>query len=257
MDQPLFVATDNRGVCTLTLNRPERHNAFDDRLITLLLQKLEQIESDPTVRVVILTGTGKSFSSGADLEWMRGMAKYDEKTNREDARRVAELMERLNTLAKPTIAQVNGPAFAGAVGLIACCDIVIASERAEFAISEVRLGLAPAVISPYVIAAIGARQARRLFLTAERISSEEARRIGLVHEVTSDDALADAVEKQVYYLLKAGPNALTECKRLILRLTKRETLEDTSTLIARLRVSEEGQEGMMAFFEKRKPKWVK
>lgn len=257
MDQPLLVTTDKRGVCTLTLNRPERHNAFDDQLITLLLRELEEIESDPSVRVVILTGTGKSFSSGADLEWMRGMAKYDEQTNRADARRVAELMERLNTLSKPTLAQVNGPAFAGAVGLIACCDVVIASERAEFAISEVRLGLVPAVISPYVIAAIGARQARRLFLTAERISSEEARRIGLVHEVASDDALANAVEKHVQYLLKAGPKALTECKSLVLRLTKRETAEDTSALIARLRVSEEGQEGMTAFFEKRKPKWAK
>lgn len=257
MDQPLLVTTDKRGVCTLTLNRPERHNAFDDQLITLLLRELEEIESDPSVRVVILTGTGKSFSSGADLEWMRGMAKYDEQTNRADARRVAELMERLNTLSKPTVAQVNGSAFAGAVGLIACCDIVIASERAEFSISEVRLGLAPAVISPYVIAAIGTRQARRLFLTAERISSEEARRIGLVHEIARDDALAGAVEKHVQHLLKAGPNALAECKRLVLRLTRREATEDTSALIARLRVSEEGQEGMAAFFEKRKPKWAK
>ena len=167
-------------------------------------------------------------------------------------------MERLNTLSKPTVARVNGPAFAGAIGLIACCDIVIAAERAEFAISEVRLGLAPAVISPYVIAAIGARHARRLFMTAERISSAEARRIGLVHEVVRDDALSDAVEKHVQYLLQAGPNALTECKRLILRLTEREpAAEETADVIARLRVSEEGQEGMTAFFEKRKPKWVK
>ncbi len=257
MDQPLLVRIDDRGVCTLTLNRPQRHNAFDNQLITRLLQKLKEIEGDSSARVVVLTGTGKSFSSGADLEWMRGMAKYDEQTNLEDARRVAELMECLNTLAKPTIAQVNGPAFAGAVGLIACCDIVIASERAEFAVSEVRLGLAPAVISPYVIAAIGARQARRLFLTAERISSEEAHRIGLVHEIASDDVLADVVEKHVQHLLKAGPTALTECKRLMLRLTEREGAEDTSALIARLRLSEEGQEGMAAFFEKRKPKWVK
>lgn len=256
MTKALLVETDNRGVCTLTLNRPERHNAFDDHLINLLLQALERIERDAAVRVVVLTGTGKSFSSGADLEWMRGMAKYDEQTNRKDAAHVAKLMETLNDLSKPTIAHVNGPAFAGAVGLIACCDIVIASERAEFAISEVRLGLAPAVISPYVIAAIGARQARRLFLTAERINSDEARRIGLVHEVVTDGALPEAVERIVDFLLKAGPNALAECKRLVLRLTSRQA-EDTSGLIARLRVSPEGQEGMTAFFEKRKPNWVK
>ena len=258
MSDALLVETDTRGVCTVTLHRPDRHNAFDDRLIALLLRKLEEIEDDPTVRVVVLTGTGKSFSSGADLEWMRGMAKYNEEANREDARRVAELMERLNNLSKPTVARINGPAFAGAIGLIACCDIVIAAERAEFAISEVRLGLAPAVISPYVIAAIGEREARRLFMTAERISSEEARRIGLVHVVASDETLADTVEKYIEYLLKAGPNALTECKRLILRLTEREpAAEETADVIARLRVSDEGQEGMTAFFEKRKPKWVK
>jgi methylglutaconyl-CoA hydratase len=256
MSDALLIRTDTRGVCTLTLNRPQRHNAFDDKLINLLLQALEQIERDSAVRVVVLTGTGKSFSSGADLEWMRGMAKYDEQTNRHDAARVAKLMETLNNLSKPTVAHVNGPAFAGAVGLIACCDIVIASERAEFAITEVRLGLAPAVISPYVIAAISARQARRLFLTAERISSEEARRLGLVHEVVTDEALPEAVERTVDFLLKAGPNALTECKRLVLRLTRRQA-EDTSELIARLRVSPEGQEGMTAFFEKRKPNWVK
>lgn len=256
MSDALLIQTDARGVCTLTLNRPERHNAFDDKLIDLLLQALEQIERDTAVRVVVLTGTGKSFSSGADLEWMRGMAKYDERTNRQDAARVAKLMETLNNLSKPAVARVNGSAFAGAVGLIACCDIVIASERAEFAITEVRLGLAPAVISPYVIAAIGARQARRLFLTAERIGSEEARRLGLVHEVVTDEALPQAVERTVDFLLKAGPNALAECKRLILRLTRRQA-EDTSELIARLRVSPEGQEGMAAFFEKRKPSWVK
>lgn len=256
MTEALLVKTDIRGVCTLTLNRPQRHNAFDDNLIDLLLQALAEIERDSAVRVVVLTGSGRSFSSGADLEWMRGMAKYDEQTNRKDAARVAKLMESLNNLSKPTIAQVNGPAFAGAVGLIACCDIVIASERAEFAITEVRLGLAPAVISPFVIAAIGARQARRLFLTAERISSEEARRVGLVHEVVSDEALPEAVEKTVSLLLRAGPKALAECKRLVLRLTRRQA-EDTSELIARLRVSPEGQEGMTAFLEKRKPNWVK
>jgi methylglutaconyl-CoA hydratase len=257
MSDTLRVNTDDRGVTTLTLNRPERHNAFDDKLINTLLATLQQIEQDPAARVVVLTGAGKSFSSGADLAWMRAMASYDEKTNREDAQRLARLMEVLNNLARPVVARVNGSAYGGAVGLIACCDIVIASEHAEFALTEVRLGLAPAVISPYVIAAIGARQARRLFLNAERISSAEARRIGLVHEVASDEALTAAVDKHVHYLLKAGPNALAQCKRLVLEQTPGISTEDTVDLIARLRVSAEGQEGMAAFFEKRKPSWTK
>jgi methylglutaconyl-CoA hydratase len=256
MAEALLCKTDGRGVCTLTLNRPERHNAFDDQLINTLLHCLREIERDSAVRVVVLTGAGKSFSSGADLQWMRAMAKYDEQTNVKDARRLAELMETLNTLSKPTLAAVNGSAFGGAVGLIACCDIAIASEAAEFALTEVRLGIAPAVISPYVVAAIGARQARRLFFSGERISAHEARRIGLAHDVVGAHALAEAVEKQVLNLLKAGPNALIECKRLVLRLTA-STYVDTAEVIARLRVSAEGQEGLAAFFEKRKPNWMK
>jgi methylglutaconyl-CoA hydratase len=257
MTEALLVQTDSRGVCTLTLNRPERHNAFDDHLVSALLARLREVEAEASVRVVILTGAGASFCSGADLEWMRAMAKYDEQANRQDARRLAELMAVLNDLPKPTIARVNGPAYAGAVGLIACCDVAIASTQAQFALTEVRLGLAPAVISPYVIAAIGVREARRLFLTAERISADEARRIGLLHEVVSAGALAEAVEKQVQYLLKAGPNALRECKRFVLALASGAASEATADLIARLRVSAEGQEGMAAFFEKRKPDWVK
>ncbi len=257
MSDTLRVNTDDRGVTTLTLNRPARHNAFDDKLINTLLATLQEIEQDPGTRVVVLTGAGKSFSSGADLEWMRAMAKYDEKTNREDARRLARLMAALNNLAKPIVARVNGPAYGGAVGLIACCDIVIASEHAQFALTEVRLGLAPAVIAPYVIAAIGARQARRLFLNAERISSEEAHRIGLVHELASDETLPEVVEKHVRYLLKAGPIALAECKRLVVQHARGAPVDNTVDLIARLRVSAEGQDGMAAFFEKRKPGWVK
>lgn len=257
MSQSLLFESDDRGVCTLTLNRPERHNAFDDQLVKLLHTKLREIEQDSETRVVVLTGTGKSFSSGADLEWMRAMAKYDEETNRKDAQRLADSMKALSNLNKPTVACVNGPAYGGAVGLIACCDIVIASERVEFALTEVRLGLAPAVISPYVIAAIGQRQARRLMLNAERIGADEARRIGLVHQVVSDDALAQAVETQVKMLLKAGPRALTECKRMISKHADTPAGNDLVDLIARLRASPEGQEGMTAFFEKRKPNWTK
>lgn len=257
MTEALLVQKDARGVCTLTLNRPERHNAFDDKLIAALTERLRQIEADAAVRAVILTGAGKSFSSGADLQWMRAMANYDARANREDALRLAALMEALNTLPKPTIAAVNGSAFGGAVGIIACCDIALAVERAEFALTEVRLGLAPAVISPYVIAAIGARQARRLFLTGERIGAAEAQRIGLVHAVVSEEAFPEVLTRQLAFVLKGGPNALAECKRLAVSATTAGAVAQTAELIARLRASTEGQEGMAAFFEKREPKWVK
>lgn len=254
MSEVLLSKTDDRGVCTLTLNRPERHNAFDNHLIERLRAKLDEIDQDAAVRVVVLTGAGKSFSSGADLEWMRGMAGYDETANRKDAQQLADMLQTFNDLSQPTVAAVNGVAFAGALGLIACCDIAIANRRATFALTEVRLGLAPAVISPYVIAAIGMRQARRFFLTGERINADEARRIGLVHQVVDEDALAEAVNRQVEFLLHGGPNALKECKRLARGLVDRE---DIPALIARMRVSPEGQEGMAAFFDKRKPDWTK
>jgi methylglutaconyl-CoA hydratase len=165
MSDALLSKTDDRGVCTLTLNRPQRHNAFDNHLIEQLRTKFDEVDQDASVRVVVLTGAGKSFSSGADLEWMRGMAGYDETANRKDAQQLADMLQAFNDLSKPKVAAVNGVAFAGAIGLIACCDIAIANRRAAFALTEVRLGLAPAVISPYVIAAIGTRQARRFFLT--------------------------------------------------------------------------------------------
>ncbi|MEE9597210.1 MAG: enoyl-CoA hydratase-related protein [Acidiferrobacterales bacterium] len=254
MSDTLLSKTDDRGVCTLTLNRPQRHNAFDNHLIEQLRTKFDEVDQDASVRVVVLTGAGKSFSSGADLEWMRGMAGYDETANRKDAQQLADMLQTFNDLSKPKVAAVNGVAFAGAIGLIACCDIAIANRRAAFALTEVRLGLAPAVISPYVIAAIGTRQARRFFLTGERINADEAQRIGLVHQVVDEDALAEAVNKQVEFLLHGGPDALKECKRLAAGLVDRE---DIPALIARMRVSPEGQEGMAAFFEKRKPGWIK
>lgn len=254
MPEVLLSQTDDRGVCALTLNRPERHNAFDSRLIEQLTTRFGEIDQDASVRVVVLTGAGKSFSSGADLEWMRGMAKYDEATNKKDAERLADMLQKFNNLSKPTVAAVNGVAFGGAIGLITCCDIAIANRRAAFALTEVRLGLAPAVISTYVIGAIGRRQARRFFLTGERINADEAQRIGLVHQVVDEDALAEAVDKQVEFLLHGGPNALRECKRLAAGLVDRK---ETPALIARMRVSPEGQEGMAAFFEKRKPDWAK
>ncbi|MCB1953981.1 MAG: enoyl-CoA hydratase/isomerase family protein, partial [Rhodocyclaceae bacterium] len=170
------VEIDSRGVAMLTLNRPEIHNAFDDALIIRLLEVLAQLERDRGVRAVVLGSTGKSFSAGADLNWMRRMADYDREQNHRDARQLAELMRRLNRFERPTIARVQGAAFGGGVGLVACCDIAVASERAQFALTEVRLGVIPAVISPYVIAAIGERAARRYFLSAERFDAQQARR---------------------------------------------------------------------------------
>ncbi|MGH8337590.1 MAG: enoyl-CoA hydratase-related protein, partial [Gammaproteobacteria bacterium] len=215
MTDNVLLSIDPRGVAALTLNRPEKHNAFDDAIIAELAAKLIQLNNDQNVHVVILTGAGKSFSAGADLNWMRSMAKFSEEENIEDALKLAELMDVLNNLRKPTIARVNGAVYGGGVGLVACCDIAIAADTARFALSEVRLGLVPSVISPYVIAAIGARQTQRYFLTAEAISAQKAKEIGLVHEIAVADKLDEAVEKEVDMLLKAGPKALIACKELI------------------------------------------
>lgn len=263
MADTVLLDTDSRGVATLTLNRPEKHNAFDDALIIELTRKLLQLDHDAAVRIVILTGAGKSFSAGADLNWMRSMAEFTEAENIEDALKLAELMDVLNGLRKPTLARVNGAVYGGGVGLVACCDIAIATDTAKFALSEVRLGLVPSVISPYVIAAIGPRQARRYFLTAEAMGAERARDIGLVHEVVPAEALDEAVAKEVARLLKAGPQALSACKELIAinaaaSVSARRALKQkTAQLIAQLRVSEEGQEGLAAFLEKRPPRWQK
>jgi len=263
MTDSVLLQTDSRGVATLTLNRPEKHNAFDDAIVAELTQKLIQLNNDKQVRIVVLTGAGKSFSAGADVNWMRASAQYDEAHNIEDALRLAELMGTLDGLRKPSIARVNGAAFGGGVGLVACCDIAIASSAAKFSLSEVRLGLVPSVISPYVIAAIGTHNARRYFLTADLISADKAREIGLIHEVVGAEQLDTVVEKEIALLLKGGPKALAAAKELIagqvaLSTSARRNLHSkTANIIAQLRVSEEGQEGLSAFLEKRPPKWSK
>lgn len=253
----LQVETDERGVCTLTLNAPSRHNALDGQMVKLLVRQLRAIAKDEAIRVLVLTGQGESFSSGADLHWMRSMGLEDEEANRQDAQRLAVLMRLLNRLPKPTVARVNGPAYGGAIGLVVCCDIAIAVSSARFVFSEVRLGLAPAIIAPYVVAAVGPRQARRFFLSGELIPSAMALRLGLVHQVVNAEELETAVASQVRHLLKGGPLALAEAKRLLSRLEPGgESLREyTAELIARLRSSPEGQEGMAAFLEKRHPRW--
>ncbi|RMF10324.1 MAG: enoyl-CoA hydratase/isomerase family protein [Alphaproteobacteria bacterium] len=262
MSDIILTEIDERGVATVTLNRPDRHNAFNEEVIARLTETFGVIEADPRTRVMVLTGAGKSFSAGADLNWMRKFIDYSVAENIADARKLAAMLDTLNSLALPTIACVNGPAYGGGVGLVACCDIAIATEPALFALTEVRLGLTPATISPYVVAAIGARQARRYFLTAERFDAYAAQAMGLVHEVVPDaDEMAVMREQLVDAILKNGPGAVSAAKELVFAVNGRpidEALQDdTARRIAERRTSEEGQEGLAAFFEKRKPKWIK
>jgi len=259
MSHPLLQLRD-AGVARLRLNRPQLHNAFDATVIAALTGALENVAADPDVRVVVIEGEGASFSAGADLNWMRGMAAASEAENRDDALALARLMRRLDELPKPTIARVHGAAFGGGVGLVACCDIAIATANAKFGLTESRLGLLPAVISPYVIAAIGARESRRWFATAELFDAATAHRIGLLHDVVDDEESLDAaVQRQVDLLLKAGPIAASAAKRLVRDVAAHADRDrhdaDNAALIARLRVSPEGQEGIGAFLDKRNPAW--
>jgi methylglutaconyl-CoA hydratase len=260
-EQSVLQSIDANGVATLTLNRPEVHNAFDDHLIVQLTHKLRELDHHASVRVVVLAAGGKSFSAGADLNWMKRIARYSEAENIRDAVALAGLMRALNTMTKPTIARVQGSAFGGGVGLVACCDIAIAGSAALFSLSEVRLGLIPAVISPYVIAAMGERNARRYFLTAERFDAQEALRVGLVHSVVTDGELDAAVSRIVGELLNGGPKAIAASKELIAHVTGRPIdhvlAEETATRIAQIRVSPEGQEGIAAFLDKRAAAWTK
>lgn len=257
----LLTQIDPRGVATLTMNNPERHNAFDDLLIAELTREFRRLDADPQVRVVVLAANGKSFSAGADLNWMRRMADYSATENLADARALAELMRTLNELSKPTIALVQGPVYGGGVGLVACCDMALASPRAKFCLSEVRLGLIPAVISPYVVEAIGSRAARRYFLTAEIFSAAEALRLGLLHEIVDEEQLAESGSALCQQLLNNGPQALTAAKKLIVAVGKgpidQVMIAETAERIAGIRAGAEGKEGLGAFLEKRKPSWVK
>jgi methylglutaconyl-CoA hydratase len=261
MSESLQISRSGR-VARIALDRPQLHNAFDDALVVALTNALTDIDRDGDVRAVVLTGNGASFSAGADANWMRGMSRASEAQNRADSEQLAALMRTLNFLSKPTLARVNGAAFGGGVGLAACCDIAICADSAKFALSEVKLGLVPAVISPYVIAAIGLREARRLFVTGEVFDASEALRIGLVHRVVVAGDLDAAVERELQALAKGGPRAQREAKRLALAIggTSRDAAEavdrENAALIARLRVSPEGQEGLGAFLDKRTANWI-
>ena len=257
----LLTSRSGDGVLTITLNRPDIHNAFDDQLIVELTRTLEVAGADKTIRVVVLTGAGKSFSAGADLNWMRRMAAFTEEENYHDAMALGELMLTLNRLPKPTIARVNGAAYGGGVGLIACCDIAIAANDAQFALTEVKLGLIPAVISPYVVAAIGEKKARRYFLTGERFSAADAVSFGLLNTSVAPNDLDQAVQAMLDMLMIPGPVAQAEAKDLIASVAHRpptdSVVADTAERIAHIRISPEGQEGLAAFLEKRSPGWLK
>ncbi|MEM6300662.1 MAG: enoyl-CoA hydratase/isomerase family protein [Pseudomonadota bacterium] len=259
-DERVALRVDERGVAWVTLNRPEKHNAFDDKMIAQLSQCFRKLSSAKDVRVAVISSSGKSFCAGADLAWMRRMASYDFDENQRDALALAEMLQALNDLPMPTIARIQGNAFGGAVGLISCCDLALASADARFGLTEVKLGLIPATIGPYVLEAIGQRWARRLFLSGELFDVNRALAIGLVHEQCATNELDQLLEAHIDVLLKNGPRATRAAKALIKDFegqpVNEEVRRETSRRIAELRVSEEGQEGLSAFLEKRKPSWA-
>jgi len=259
MDIPCDVTVSD-AVATVTLNRPEIHNAFDETLIAHLTAAFVSLDDDPDVRVVVLAAAGRSFCAGADLNWMKRMAAFGRQENLADAHALAAMLRALYALSKPTVARVSGAAYGGGVGLVAACDIALGVPEAMFALSEARLGLIPATIAPYVIEAIGARQARRYFVTAERFDAADALRIGLLHEVVAIEAIDARIDRLVGTLKAAGPAAQLECKALIRGVAHRPIDDDviagTAEHIAAVRASPEGREGVAAFLAKRRPAWL-
>ena len=256
----VITSINTRGVARVILNRPEKHNAFDDGVIAELRDAFRHLAESAEVRVVVLASEGRNFSAGADLGWMKRMAGYDYDHNIADARLLAAMLKALYDMPQPTIARVQGAAFGGAVGLVSCCDMAVAGEGASFSLSEVRIGLIPATISPYVIRAMGERAARRYFTTAERFDARRAEGLGLVSGVVADEELDAGVERLIDNLLQNGPQAVREAKRLVADVAGREIdaalIESTCERIAGIRVSDEGQEGLGAFLQKRKPRWL-
>jgi methylglutaconyl-CoA hydratase len=245
----------------VTLNNPDKHNAFDDQMIIELTNAFNALAANANVRIMLLKSEGKSFSAGADLEWMKRMASYSYQQNLNDARALAAMLKALHQVPIPTIARVQGAAFGGAIGLISCCDIALASSNASFALSEVKIGLVPSTISPYVIAAIGERHAKRYFMTAERFDTNTALQISLVHEAVEEQFLDDKVEQLITAILSNGPEAVVAAKQLVFAVSGKaidsSLIEHTCEVIAGIRVSAQGQEGLSAFLDKRKPHWLK
>jgi len=246
-------------IARVTLTQPEKHNAFDDSVIADLTDAFDLVTEDPNIRVLVLSGEGKSFSAGADLEWMRRMSDYDEFENLTDAKSMANMLKTLNDCPKPTIARVHGAAYGGGVGLVACCDMALATENTKFCFSETKLGLAPSTISPYVINAISEKNARRFFLTGEVFDSYTAKEIGLINMVTNNNQIDIEIDGLINNLLENGPMAIAACKELINEVgrgkPKQSIIDYTANHIAKLRASDEGIEGLNAFLQKRKPIW--
>jgi len=255
-----LVIEQSHKVATIWMDRPEVFNAFNESLIDDLSQACLQLDSDAGVRVVVLAGRGKHFSAGADLNWMRRAAEGSEADNLADARRFARMLRTLSGMSKPTIARIQGAALGGGTGLAAACDMAVASSDAVFSTSEVKFGIIPAVISPYVLRAIGPRHALRYFQSAERISAERAMAIGLINEVTAVDTLDAGVAALIEPLLAGAPSAQKAAKELIEAIKGRpiddQTLEDTAQRIARQRATAEGRDGVAAFLDKRPPAWL-
>lgn len=255
------VTVEREGaVATVTIRRPDVHNAFNEDVIAQLHGAFTSLATDAAVRAVVLAGEGRSFSAGADLDWMRRMAGYGRDENLADANALAAMLSTIARCPKPTVARVHGPAYGGGVGLIACCDVAIGANDAAFALSEAKLGLIPATIGPYVVAAIGARHARRYFLTAERFDAAEAYRIGLLSDIVHPLELDNRVNELLGALLVAGPNAQREAKALVRAVAGRpidaDVIADTAERIATVRASDEAREGIAAFLAKRSPAWV-
>lgn len=257
---PLLVALEPRGVLRLTMNRPEVHNAFDDHQALRLIEALDDAAANNAVRIVVLGATGKHFCAGGDLNYMRRMGDNTYEQNCEDAGQLARLMKTLNFFPKPTIARVQGGAFGGAVGLVSCCDIAIGTANAVFALSEARVGMAPATIAPYVVRAIGEKAARRFFATAEIISAQKALSLNLLSEIVADDALDETIDGIISAVLNNGPVAVTKAKRIVFDVAGDTVtdamIEHTVRYIADIRNSDEGREGLSAFLQKRPPIWA-
>lgn len=247
------------GVARVTLDRPKIRNAFDDALIAALTKALHALDADDKVRAVVLAGNGPAFCAGGDLNWMKRMAGYGYDENLSDAQALADLMKTLDRMRKPTIARVHGPAYAGGVGLVAACDIAVGVPEAKFCLSEAKLGLSPATISPYVVRAMGERMARRYFLSAEVFDGIEAHRIGLLSHLSPSEKLDGEIDEILRHLMQSGPQALAKIKDLVRTVAAGPVddpmIADTARRIAEIRVSPEGREGIAAFLEKRKPSW--
>jgi len=255
----ITVKVSTSGVARVTLNRPELHNAFDDLVIKDLTTAIRKIDASEDIRLLVLDASGKSFSAGADLNWMKRMADYSWEENYQDSLKLAGLMQALHDTDKTTIAIVQGAAFGGGVGLVACCDIVLASDKSVYCLSEVKLGLIPSVISPYVVKAIGERNSKRYFATAERFNAQEAKNIGLVHKMIPHDELADTAKDFINKMLANGPKAMRQSKQLVNHVVNKtideELVLETAQRIADIRASSEGREGVSAFLEKRPADW--